>query len=96
MAFPEDLVEVVDKGLRVAEQPEKDQELPEVVQMQIPLVLVGEMMAETLQLVQMVEIIILLLVVVVLVLLHKMLLIKAPDKVVPVVLEHYILIILFQ
>ena len=46
MAFPEDLVEVVDKGLRVAEQAEKEQELPEVLPVQIPLVLVGEMMVE--------------------------------------------------
>tara|TARA_Y100000004_G_C8833132_1_gene377078 strand:+ start:39 stop:302 length:264 start_codon:yes stop_codon:yes gene_type:complete len=80
MAFPEDLVEVVDKGLRVAEQAEKEQELPEVVQMQIPLLLVGDMMVEMLQLLQMVELIILLLVAVVLVLLEQMLLIKAPDK----------------
>ena len=80
MAFPEDLVEVVDKGLRVAEQAEKEQELPEVLPVQIPLVLVGEMMVEPLQLLQMVQIIILLLVVVVLVLLEQMLLIKAPDK----------------
>ena len=80
MAFPEDLVEVVDKGLRVAEQAEKEQELPEVVQIKIPPLLVGDMMVEMLQLLQMVEVIILLLVVVVLVLLEQMLLIKAPDK----------------
>ena len=86
MAFPEDLVEVVDKGLRVAETVELEVELPDVVQVKVPLVLVGEIPVEMLQLLQMVEVIILLLVVVVLVLLHKMLLIKAPDKVVPVVL----------
>ena len=80
MAFPEDLVEVLDKGLRVAEQQVQHQELPEVVQIKIPLLLVGDMMVELLQLLQMVELIILLLVVVVLVLLEQILLIKAPDK----------------
>tara|TARA_Y100000114_G_scaffold31604_1_gene27196 strand:- start:117 stop:380 length:264 start_codon:yes stop_codon:yes gene_type:complete len=80
MAFPEDLVEVLDKGLRVAEQAEKEQELPEVVQIKIPLLLVGDMMVELLQLMQMVELIILLVAVVVLVLLEQILLIKAPDK----------------
>ena len=70
---------VLDVG-QLLQQEELQVELPEVVQVETLLLLVGEMMVEPLQLLQMVQIIILLLVVVVLVLLEQMLLIKAPDK----------------
>ena len=80
---PEDLVVVLEMGQEVLGLL---QELPEVVQAQTLLVLVGEIPVVEHHLLEMPEIIFLLLVVVVLDKLHQMLLIKAPDKVAPVVM----------
>ena len=80
---PEDLVVVLEMGQEVVVD---QQVLVEVVQAQTLLVLVGEIPVVVHQLLQITEIIFLLLVVVVLDKLHQMLLIKAPDKVAPVVM----------
>ena len=81
MEGPEDLVVVLEMGQEVLGLL---QELPEVVQMHLPLLLVGEIPVVEHHLLQMAEIIFLLLVVVVLDKVHHLLLIKAPHKVAPV------------
>ena len=80
---PEDLVVVVEVGQEVVGLL---RELPEVAQMQTLLVLVGGIPVVTHHPVQMVQLISLLVVAVVLDKLAQMLLIKAPDKVPPVVM----------
>ena len=83
MEGPEDLVVVLEMGQEVLGLL---QELPEVVQMHLPLLLVGEIPVVEHHLLQMAEIIFLLPVVVVLDKVHHLLLIKAPHKVAPVVM----------